>query len=92
MEFNFCCEHISGSDNIVADYFSRVKPDTTDEVVLVHYEASDLEDDRKQMIEYCHAMVWAPTLELGRLALGERVDNCHTIPNGPTQMVIPDPT
>lgn len=93
MEFNFDCEHISGKDNIVADYFSRVKPDTNEETVLLHYQAYELPRQRQEMIEYCHAMVWAPTLELGRLALRENAEKTvPATPNGPTPMVLPDPT
>jgi hypothetical protein len=91
MEFNFDCEHIKGVDNSVADYFSRLKPRTTDEVVMMCYSPTEPTIDQQQFIEMCHAMVWAPALELGTLATSSNREYLARMALlEPIPMVIPD--
>ena len=68
MEFNFDVEHIEGEKNVVADYFSRVRPEDK-EIIAMWYCPFDSGEDRLDIIRMCHSWVWAPTSELGQLAL-----------------------
>lgn len=93
MEFNFDCEHIKGIDNPVADYFSRLKPRTTEEVVMMCYSPTDPTIEQQRCIEMCHAMVWGPSLELGTLATcSNREYLARMALVEPTPTVIPEET
>ena len=69
MEFNFKVEYVKGTENLVADYFSRVRPAEEERVALLWYEPSELPEDRKTLIESQHSATWASEDDLGRLVL-----------------------
>ena len=52
MEFNFDNEHIDGKKNVVADYFSRVKPEEP-EILAMWYQPHNTAENRLQLIEKC---------------------------------------
>ena len=92
MEFNFDIEHIEGIKNIVADYFSRVKPEDT-EILAMWYQPQDTQENRTEIIEQCHAWVWAPTSELGKVVLSyDREYIARMIDSRQIPIAIPNPT
>ena len=91
MEFNFDIEHIEGIKNVVADYFSRVKPEEP-EILAMWYQPHDTAENRLQLIEQCHSWVWAPTNELGKVVLSYDREYIMKMVNiRQTETTLPDP-
>jgi hypothetical protein len=91
MEFNFDNEHIDGIKNVVADYFSRVKPEEP-EILAMWYQPHNTAENRLQLIEKCHSWVWAPTNELGKVVLSYDQEYIMQMINiRQTETALPDP-
>ena len=68
MEYNFDIGHVPGPDNEVADYLSRVKPESEEVEILNLYLNHDPHERLIRIIRDCHSMIWASRPDLDWLA------------------------
>ena len=69
MEFNFDIQHVPGPLNEVADYFSRIRPESEEVEILNLYLSHDPHPRQTGIIRQCHSEIWASRSDLDWLSL-----------------------